>query len=343
MTTDPLSDRSARRPSVGISLPLTGRVGEVGQLLAELTDEVRLAEKVGFDLVLIPEHRQGPRITYCSPLTVAAHVLASTSKIQVATGVLVLPAHHPIHLAESLTMLDHLSGGRFRLGVGAGYQAADLEPFGRQLPDRGRLVEESLAALRSLMTEEEADFRGDFVDFDGFKLRPRPLTPQGPPVWMGSWSKAGIRRAATLCDGWIADPIRTVTEVAEMARHYRAAAEDASAASRSVVVMREAWIDDDAKRARQAFADVIVPVFDYYRRRGALSDTASTFDELAADRFVIGDPALCANDVDDITRRTGADSVVLQLRHPGGPDHERVMDGIRGLGAALAALQPTYN
>jgi len=341
--TESMGEGSVARPSVGISLPLTGRVGDVGQLLAELTEEVVLAEDLGFDLVVIPEHRQGPRITYCSPLTVAAHAIASTSRIQVATGVLVLPAHHPIHLAESVTMLDHLSDGRFRLGVGAGYQAADLEPFGRQLSDRGRLVEESLAALRSLMTADEASFRGEFVDFDGFKLRPRPLTPQGPPVWMGSWSNAGIRRAATLCDGWIADPIRTVTEVEEMARQYRAAAEDASAGSRSVIVMREAWVDEDAERARQAFADVIMPVFDYYRRWGALSDTASTFDELAADRFVIGDPALCANAVDDITRRTGADSVVLQLRHPGGPGHERVMGGIRGLGAALAALQPTHN
>lgn len=330
-------------PAVGISLPLTGRVSDVRQLVDELTAEVALAEEVGLDLVVVPEHRQGPAITYCSPLTVAAHLVASTHRIHIATGVLVLPAHHPIHVAESLAMLDHLSHGRFRLGVGAGYQPADLEPFGRRLAERGSILEESLEALRGLLTQDEASYHGSYVDFEKVRLRPRPLTDQGPPIWMGSWSRAGIRRAASLCDGWLADPIRTVTEVETMAQQYRTAAERAGSTSDHVIVMREAWIDDDEVSARRNFADVIVSVFDYYRRRGALSDSASTFDELAVDRFVVGDAEHCARSIVQIAGRTGADSVVLQLRHPGGPGHSQVMAGIRSLGAALAALSQMHN
>ena len=327
--------------SVGISLPLTGRVSSVRRLVDELTAEVALAESVGLALAVIPEHRQGPAVTYCSPLTLASHVLAATSRIQVATGVLVLPAHHPIHVAEAVTMLDHISDGRFRLGVGAGYQAVDLEPFGRRLPERGRVLEESIEALRVLFADDEASYHGNHFAFDRVRLRPRPASNPRPPIWMGSWSVAGIRRAATLCDGWIADPIRTVGEVEAMAREYRLAAEKAGAISRDVVVMREAWVDDSESAARRDFSAAVMPVFDYYRRRGALDDSATTFDDLAVDRFVMGDASRCARAVRDIAARTGADAVVLQLRHPAGPDHERMMDVIRSLGEALAATEGT--
>ena len=121
-----------------------------------------------------------------------------------------------------------------------------------------------------------------------------------------------------------------------MAREYYAAAERAGAAFRTVVVMREAWVDDNESVARQNFESAIMPVFNYYRRRGALTDPATTFDELATDRFVIGDANQCVQSIQDIAARTGADIVVLQLRHPGGPEHERVLDLIRGLGEALA-------
>jgi alkanesulfonate monooxygenase SsuD/methylene tetrahydromethanopterin reductase-like flavin-dependent oxidoreductase (luciferase family) len=213
----------------------------------------------------------------------------------------------------------------------------DLEPFGRSLAERGGVLDESLEALRALLTQDEASFHGRHFDFERVRLRPRPVSQPGPPIWMGSWSMAGIRRAARLCDGWIADPIRTVSEVEAMAKAYRTAAEDAGAASRDVVVMREAWVDDDESTARESFSSAIMPVFDYYRRRGALSDPATTFDDLAVDRFVLGDAQQCAQSVRDIAARTGADTVILQLRHPGGPEHARVMDIIRGLGEALAA------
>jgi len=323
-------------PLVGLSLPLTGRVSSVRQFVDELAAEVALAEDVGLDLVVIPEHRQGPAITYGSPLTLASYILASTRRIQVATGVLVLPAHHPIHVAEAITMLDHLSDGRFTLGVGAGYQPVDLEPFGRSLADRGRVLEESLVSLKALLTQEDASFQGKFFNFEHVRSRPRPASRPHPSIWMGTWSTSGIRRAARLCDGWIADPIRTVSEVEKMAREYYAAAERAGAAFRTVVVMREAWVDDNESVARQNFESAIMPVFNYYRRRGALTDPATTFDELATDRFVIGDANQCVQSIRDIAARTGADIVVLQLRHPGGPEHERVLDLIRGLGEALA-------
>jgi alkanesulfonate monooxygenase SsuD/methylene tetrahydromethanopterin reductase-like flavin-dependent oxidoreductase (luciferase family) len=101
--------------------------------------------------------------------------------------------------------------------------------------------------------------------------------------------------------------------------------------------MREAWIDDGPDAAA-AFAPVIAPVFRYYRRHGA-TDIPEAFGELADDRFVIGSAQACASQVNDIAARTGADIVVLTIRHPGGPSHGAVMDGIAALGEAWSRLQ----
>jgi alkanesulfonate monooxygenase SsuD/methylene tetrahydromethanopterin reductase-like flavin-dependent oxidoreductase (luciferase family) len=222
------------------------------------------------------------------------------------------------------------------LGVGAGYQAADLEPFGVALSARATAMEESLDALRLLLRQDQADYAGHHVAFGPVRLRPRPLTEPAPAVWLGSWSPAGVRRAARLCDGWIADPIRTVSEVASMAAAYRSAARGAGTQPGTVVVMREAWLDDSEAAARRNFAAVIEPVFDYYRRRGAGARSHDSFDDLAADRFILGDAAQCAAQVQEVAERTGADVVTLHLRHPGGPSHPETLARMRALGEALA-------
>jgi alkanesulfonate monooxygenase SsuD/methylene tetrahydromethanopterin reductase-like flavin-dependent oxidoreductase (luciferase family) len=320
---------------VGIAIPLTVDVPSVGRLLDELTEEVMAAEAAGFDLVMIPEHHQGPAIGYASPLTVAALLAAQTRTIKIATGVLVLPAYHPLHVAEAMTLLDHASGGRFVLGVGAGYQPVDLEPFGVAPSTRAAAMEESLEALRLLLTKDQAAYAGHHVTFGPVRLRPRPLTEPAPAVWLGSWSPAGVRRAARLCDGWIGDPIRTVTEVAGMAAAYRSAIRDAGTPLGTVVVMREAWLDDSEAAARRNFASVIEPVFNYYHRRGAGARPHDSFDELAADRFVLGDADECAAMVREVSQRTSADIVTLHLRHPGGPSHAETLARIRALGEAL--------
>lgn len=311
---------------LGICMPLTSTAPTVADYLAELTAETVAAEAAGLDVVMLPEHHQGTPVSYSAPLTLAAHLLALTTRITVATGVLVLPGHHPVHLAEQLTMLDNLSGGRFALGVGAGYQEADLAPFGIDLADRAALLTETLTALGALLCDDPACFAGDHVAFPSVRLRPRPLTTPRPPIWLGSWSASGVRRAARLADGWIADPIRRVDEMAAMASAYRAAGGDGP-----VVVMREAWIDSDRETARLAFEPVIAPIFGYYRKRGAYT---GSFDDLADDRFVLGSAEECVAQSVDVATRVGADVVLLTVRHPAAPDHEATVAHITALGQA---------
>jgi alkanesulfonate monooxygenase SsuD/methylene tetrahydromethanopterin reductase-like flavin-dependent oxidoreductase (luciferase family) len=302
--------------TLGLALPLATRGADARTFVRELVDEVRAADAAGFDVCLVPEHHAGPRASLVAPLTLCAALAAVTEHIRIGPGILILPAHHPLHVAEQVTLIDQLSGGRALLGVGAGYQASDLEPFGVALEQRGARFEHVLREVGALLREDSS-------------LTPAPVQRPRPPIWIGSWADAGIRRAAELADGWIADPIRTVDEVAAMATRYREALDGRAG---TVVVMREAWIDEGPDPLER-FEPVIAPVFDYYRRQGA-AELPATFDGFSHDRFVVGTAEQCAAQVASIAERTGADIVALTLRHPGGPEHARVLEGIGSLGAA---------
>ena len=320
--------------ALGLALPLTVRRRTQAQLLSEVAAEVVAADRAGFDVCLVPEHHQGPEIGLGAPLTMVGWLAAMTERIRLGTGVLVLPSHHPVHVAEQVAMLDQLSGGRLVLGVGAGYQDGDLAPFGASLESRVGRLAESLAVLDEALRTGRIDHEGEHYTVRGVTVSPRPVQQPRPPIWLGSWSPRGVRRAATAADGWIADPIRTTTEVATMADRYR---EALGGRDGTVVVMREAWVDADDRTAAERFAPVIERVMGYYRTHGALQDEAHDFASLAEDRLLFGSAATVRDEIDDVAVRTGADVVVLTLRQPGGPEHEQVVEAIDGLGATAGA------
>ncbi len=150
------------------------------------------------------------------------YVAAATSTIRLATGVLVLPQRNPVILAKELATLDHLSGGRVELGVGAGWLAEEFAAIGVPFDDRGAREDEHIEALRALWTQSPASYEGKLVQFHDVYSRPAP--DQGSiPIVVGGHSKAAARRAGRLGDGfWPASG-----DVTELLATMRAAATDA--------------------------------------------------------------------------------------------------------------------
>jgi probable F420-dependent oxidoreductase len=135
------------------------------------------------------------------PLVWLAYVAARTERIKLATGILILPQRNPVITAKELATIDHLSGGRMVLGVGAGWLAEEFSAIGVPFDDRGRRLDEYVAAMRALWTQDKASFDGEFVQFTDCISRPRPA--QGTiPVVVGGDSKAAARRAGRLGDGY---------------------------------------------------------------------------------------------------------------------------------------------
>jgi probable F420-dependent oxidoreductase len=161
------------------------------------------AEELGFDSIWAGDH-----ISYRNPIldiVVALSTFAAvTSRITLGAGIVLLPLRHPSVVAKEFASLDYLSGGRTILGVGVGGESGpDFDAVGVDPRERGARTDDAMQALRVLFRERPAAYEGRFFSFAGISIEPPPAQPGGPPLWVGGGSKAAIRRAATLGDGWV--------------------------------------------------------------------------------------------------------------------------------------------
>ncbi len=168
----------------------------------------RLAEELGYgswwahDHVVLPTGPDAPldpQTPTVEPIVHLAHVAAVTTRITLGTAVLILPQRNPLVLAKQAASLDALTGGRFVLGVGAGWLAAEMTAVGVPLAERGRRTDEYLDAMTSLWHDPAPEFRGRHVDFGGVDARPRPT---GLRVVVGGRSPGAYRRAVSRGHGF---------------------------------------------------------------------------------------------------------------------------------------------
>ncbi|HWY00971.1 MAG TPA: LLM class F420-dependent oxidoreductase [Mycobacterium sp.] len=138
------------------------------------------------------------------PLDLLAFLAGHTSRLGLATGVLVLPNHHPVVLAKRAATVDALSGGRLRLCVGVGWLKEELEACGVDFGSRGRRADEQLAVLRALWADQPggACHHGEFFSFDDVMCYPKPVADERLPIHIGGHSRAAARRAGRFGDGF---------------------------------------------------------------------------------------------------------------------------------------------
>ena len=135
------------------------------------------------------------------PLIWMAYVAAATQRINLATGILILPQHQPVLAAKQLATLDHMSGGRVILGIGVGWLKEEFDALGVPFSERGARTDEYIAAMRELWAADEPTFQGRFVQFTKAYCRPQPVR-KAIPIIVGGHSEAAARRAGRLGDGF---------------------------------------------------------------------------------------------------------------------------------------------
>ena len=183
------------------------------QGIEDVQDILRLAaraEELGFDSVWASDHvfnsghvlqRIGDK-PYYEPMTILSYVAATTKSVLLGTSVLVLPNHNPINLAKTAATLDVMSGGRLVLGVGVGAVENEMEAMGSPYAERGAITDESIQVMKELWTQQDPSFQGRFHSFSGMKFSPKPAQNPHVPLIIGGSSRAAIRRAARLGNGW---------------------------------------------------------------------------------------------------------------------------------------------
>ncbi|MCX5373119.1 LLM class F420-dependent oxidoreductase [Streptomyces sp. NBC_00015] len=177
---------------------------------ADLVEVARAADRAGFayvaacDHVAIP-HRLAEAMStvWYDPVATLAHLAAVTDRVRLLAHVAVVGLRHPLLTAKQYATLDHLSGGRLVLGVGAGHVREEFEALGADFERRGAVLDETIDALRAALGPDEfPSHHGKSYDFEGLGQRPRPAQAR-VPIWVGGSSPAAVRRAALKGDGWL--------------------------------------------------------------------------------------------------------------------------------------------
>jgi len=197
---------------IGVVFPQT----EIGQDPAMIRDYAQAVEAMGYTHILAFDSVIGAnparpggwdsqydyRHAFHEPFALFAFCAAVTRRIELVTGVLILPQRQTTLVAKQAAEVDVLSGGRLRLGIGVGWNPVEFEALGENIHDRGKRVEEQLEVMRLLWTRELVTYEGRWHRVPDAGIKPLPV--QRPiPVWMGGESEAVLRRAARLADGWI--------------------------------------------------------------------------------------------------------------------------------------------
>ncbi|MFE9803054.1 LLM class F420-dependent oxidoreductase [Streptomyces goshikiensis] len=200
---------------------------------ADLAGVARAADRAGFgylatcDHVAIPRRLAGPMSTvWYDPVATLSFVAGITERVRLLSHVAIVGLRHPLISAKQYATLDHLSGGRLILGVGAGHVQEEFEVLGIDFARRGALLDETLDALRAALGPEEYPrFEGELFAFRDLGQLPRPAQPR-IPVWVGGSSPAALRRAAVRGDGWLpqGDPRERIPAQIARIRELRQAA-----------------------------------------------------------------------------------------------------------------------
>jgi natural product biosynthesis luciferase-like monooxygenase protein len=240
-----------------------------GQMINEQLSLMETAEDYGFDSVWPAEHHFSEYGVCGSPALNLAAIARTTRKIRLGTGVVVLPLHHPIRVAEDYAMLDHLSGGRVELGVGRGYQPIEFEGFGVDQTRSRELFDESLEVIKQAWTQGRVDFEGKHYQFKDLEVRPRPLQRPHPPIWMAALSEESFEKAGRLGFNLLLSPVfgGSLVDARDRISRYRDALADAGhdPSSREVGALVMFYTGKTHEEARKEFAD---PVMWYFRTFG---------------------------------------------------------------------------
>lgn len=248
---------------------------------ADLVALAQFAEAQGYHSVCVSEHlfhatyvakRLGDK-PYHDPLTVLTAAACATSKVRLGTSVLVLPWHHPARLGKAMATLDHLSGGRVDLGVGVAITEDEFQNLGVDFASRGRLTDDTLAALAALWAQDVPEFSGEFYQFAGQRFEPKPKQ-QPLPIHVGGGAPPALRRVAQFGHGWHAlgkSPAELQQSLAELTGIMQAAGRRLEELHISIRCVTQ-FVDEEFDK----------PFVDRRTLRGTEQEVAATIQAFAA-------------------------------------------------------------
>jgi probable F420-dependent oxidoreductase len=197
---------------IGVVFPQT----EIGPDAGGVRAYTQAVEQMGYTHVLAYDHVIGANLAnrpdwkgpysletmFHEPFVLFSFMAGMTEKLEFATGIVILPQRQTVLVAKQAAALDVLSDGRFRMGIGIGWNEVEYESLGAEFTDRGARSEEQIALMRALWTKDSVNFEGKWHTVPDAGINPLPIQ-QPIPIWLGGGADIVVKRIARIADGWM--------------------------------------------------------------------------------------------------------------------------------------------
>lgn len=293
----------------------------------EMLEQARLLERLGYNSITKGAHYSTHPLQDLQQVPFLCRIAAEAPSLRLNTGVMLLPLHKPLDVAEQLGTLDIMTNGKLIFGAGVGYRDIEFKAFGMTRKERGKRFEENLTAIKRLWTEETVSMKGSHFELDGASCSARPVQQPHPPIWVGASADAAIRRAARMGTCWYVGPNDRLSSIETQLETYKRALDEAGKPFPDEFPMRREVFC--APTREEAFRLAKEPIMTKYRayhawglgrarvEDGEADELGQPFEELMKDRFFIGSPDDVAEQLIKFNRRIGMNHVVMSLHWPG--------------------------
>jgi alkanesulfonate monooxygenase SsuD/methylene tetrahydromethanopterin reductase-like flavin-dependent oxidoreductase (luciferase family) len=310
-----------------------------GEALAErfqdTIEQVRQARDLGFDLVVFGQHFLLNEFQMPQAAIAAARLAADAGSMRIGVTIYLLPLLNPVAVAEEAASLDVVTGGRFIFGIGLGYREVEDQAFGLGPKERVPRLRAHLEVIKQLWAGEPVDFDSKYCRLKDATMALRPVQRPHPPIWVAANNDRAVERAAEIGDTWIINPHATLATIERQLGLYRAALDRLGKAfPAELPLMREICVADSRQEALRVARPSLEQKYRSYVAWGqhkALpgdDDMTQRFDDLLEDRFIIGDPVYCADEIQRCVDAVGANTMVFRVQWPG-MSQEATLRGIK--------------
>lgn len=294
----------------------------------EACEQARLADRLGYDTLMKGSHYSAYPLLDFQQVPFLARMMAEAPNMRLCAGIVLLPLHKPLDVAETFANIDVMSGGKLIFGAGVGYREVEFQAFGTTMKGSGKRFEENLEAVKRLWTEEKVTLQGSHFNLIEASCPVKPLQRPMPPIWIGANADVAIRRAARVADAWFVNPHNRIDTIARQIEVYKQALEDNGKTElpADFPMMREVVVARSRQEAMRMAEPYLKAKYDAYHEWGqdkvmpkGDDNLGLIFDELVKDRFLFGSPAEVSAQIIDIIKRFGVNHFVFGVQFPGMP------------------------
>ena len=290
----------------------------------ELVEQACLADHLGYASITKGSHYSTPDYQALQQLPILARLTGEVKKARLNAGIIILPLHKPLDIAEQMATLDILSDGRMIFGVGIGYREVEFNAFGMSQKDRGKRTDENLIAIKRLWNEDSVSMKGTHFELKDAVCWPKPIQKPHPPIWIGANADIALKRAAEHGDCWYINPHTTIETLIKQVETYKGLLDKMRKPFPEEFPMRrEAFVAKTKEEAMRLAGPFVAKKYASYHATGQSDQLpegeslSGDFEALVGDRFLIGSPDEVAEQMIAINKKLGVNHLILSMEWAG--------------------------